>query len=62
MAVNIMRRLYEGIAVPTALYGTETWSMGVAEKRLNAMEMRCPRSMCGVTRMNPVKNEGELVL
>ena len=48
------KRLYEGIAVSTALYGTETWSK---RKRLNVMEMRCQRSMCEVRHMNRVKNE-----
>ncbi len=44
--------------VPTALYGAETRNMGAAErKRLNVMEMRCLRSMCGVTRMDRVRNE-----
>ena len=42
MGMNVKRRLYEGVAVPTALYGTETWRMVVAEKkRLNVMEMKC---------------------
>ena len=32
--------------------------MEVAEKkRLNVMEMKCLRSVCGVTRMNRVRNE-----
>ena len=48
--MNVRRRLYEGVAVPAALYGAETWSMAVAEKkRLNVMEMMCLRSMCGGT-------------
>ncbi len=44
--------------VPAALYGVETWNMGAEErKRLNVMEMRCLRSMCGVARMDRVRNE-----
>ena len=51
--MNVKRRLYEGIAVPTALYGTETWSMAVAEKKiLNVMDMRCLKSMCRVMHMD----------
>ncbi len=43
-------RLYGDIRVTTALYRAETWSMGAAERRrLNVMEIRCLRSMCGVT-------------
>ncbi len=38
--VSARRRLYEGIVVPIALYGTETWNMGAAERRrLNVMEI-----------------------
>ena len=44
--------------VPTALYGAETWNMRAAErKKLNVREMRCLRSMCGVTWMDRVRNE-----
>ena len=58
LGINVKRRLYKGVAVPTALYGTETWSMAVAEKkRLKAMEMRRLRSICGVTHMNRVRNK-----
>ncbi len=46
------------VVVPTALHGAQTWNMGAAErKRLNVMEIRRLRSMCGVTRMDRVKNE-----
>jgi len=58
LEMNVKRRLYEGIVVPTALYGAETWKVGAAERRrLNVMEMRCLRSMCGVTRIDRVRNE-----
>ena len=51
--MNVKRRLYEGIAVATALYGSETWSIAVAEKKkLNVIEMRCLGNMCGVMRVN----------
>ena len=56
--MNVKRRLYEGVAVPTALYEDEKWSMGVAEKkRLNVMEMRCQKSTSGITCMDRVRNE-----
>ncbi len=58
LGMSAKKRLYEGVVIPTALYGAETWNMGVAErKRLNVMEMRYLRSMCGVTRMDRVRNE-----
>ena len=33
MGMNVKRRLYEGVAVPTTLYEAEIWSMAVAEKK-----------------------------
>ena len=48
--------LYERVAVPTAIYRIETWSIAVAEKkRLYVIDMRCMRSMYGVTRMDSEK-------
>ena len=52
------KMLYEGIVVPTALYGAETWGLREAERRkLNVFEMGCLRSMCGVTLWDRVRNE-----
>ncbi len=50
LGLSAKRSLYEGVVIPTALHGAETWNMGAAERsRLNVMEMRCLRNMCGVT-------------
>ncbi len=50
LGISAKRRLYEGVVVPTLLYGAETWNMGAVERKgFNVMEMRCLRSMCGVT-------------
>ena len=58
LKMDAKRRLYEGIAVPTALYGAETWNMSVKDRRrLNVVEMRCLRNMCGVTRRDRIRNE-----
>ncbi len=52
------KRLYEVIVVPTSLYGAETWNVRESERnRLAVFEMRCLRSMVGVTRMDRVRNE-----
>ncbi len=52
------KRLYEGVVVPTVLYGAETWNVWEAERnRLDVFEMRCLRSIVGVTRMDRVRNE-----
>ena len=58
LGMNVKRRLYEGVIVPMALYGAETWGMKKAQKKkLNVLEMKCLRSMLGVTRMDRVRNE-----
>ena len=50
--------LYEGVIVPTALYGAEACGMRSAERRkVNVLEMKCLRSLVGVSRMDRVWNE-----
>ena len=50
--------LYEGVIVPTALYGAEAWGMRSAERRkMNVLEMKCLRSLIGVSRMDIIRNE-----
>ena len=58
VGMNVKRRLYERVAVPTALYGDETWTVAVAEKKLDIMEMRCLKSMCEVTYRQNEKGGG----
>ena len=42
--------LYDGVSVPTALYGAEAWGMRSAERRkVNVLEMKCLRSFVGVS-------------
>ena len=49
--------LYIGVIVPTALYGAETWGIRSAERRtVNVHEMKCLRSLVGVSRMDTVRN------
>ena len=50
--------LYEGVIVPTAWYGAESWGIRSAERRkVNVLEMKCLRSLVGVLRMDRVRNE-----
>ena len=36
--------------MPTALYGAETWGLKADDKkRLDVMEMKCLRTICGLT-------------
>ena len=47
-----------GVIVPTALYGAEACGMRSAERRkVNVLEMKCLRSLVGVSRMDRVRNE-----
>ena len=42
--------LYERVIVPTALYGAEAWGMRSAEgRKMNVLEMKCLRSLVGVS-------------
>ena len=44
---------YEGVVVPTALYVAEAWAMSSAERRkVNVLEMKCLRSLVGVSRVD----------
>lgn len=58
LSIEVKRCLYESVVVPTVLYGSEAWGLRVEERnRLNVFEMRCLRSICGVTRLDRVRNE-----
>ena len=61
LTVNITyskKYLYEVVIVPKALYGAEAWGMRSAERRkVNVLEMKCLRSLVGVSRMYRVRNE-----
>ena len=58
LGIKAQKSLYEGVIVPTVLYGAEAWGMRSAERRkVNALEMQCLRSLVGVSRMDRVKNE-----
>ena len=59
LEIKAKKCLYEGvIIVPTALYGAEAWGSRSAERReVNVLEMKCLRSLVGVSRMDRVGNE-----
>ena len=47
-----------GVIAPTPLYEAEAWGMRSAERRkVNVLEMKCLRSLVGVSRMDRVRNE-----
>ena len=50
--------MYEAIVEPSLLYGSEVWVLNVHErKRVQAVEMNCMRNICGVRRIERVRNE-----
>ena len=58
MGIKAKKYLYEGVIVPTALYGAEAWGIRSTERRkVNDLEMRCLRSLVGVSRVDRVRNE-----
>ena len=59
MGIKAKKSLHESvIIVPTALYRAEAWGIRSAERRkVNVLEMKCLRSLVGVSRMDRVRNE-----
>ena len=50
--------MYEGKVEPSLLNGSEVWGLNVHErKRIEAVEMNCLRNICGVRRIDRVRNE-----
>ena len=57
LEIKVQKCLY-GVIVPTELYGAEAWGMRSAERRkVNVLEMKCLRSLVGVSRIDRVGNE-----
>ena len=54
MEIKAKKCLYEGMVVPTALYGAEELGM---RRNVNVLEMKCLRNLVGVLRMDRVRNE-----
>ena len=58
LRIKSKKCLYEGVIVPTALYGAEAWGMRSVERRkVTVYEMKCLRSLVGVSRIDKVRNE-----
>ena len=58
MGIKAKKCLYEGVIMPTELYVTEAWGVISAERRkVNVLEMKCLRSLVGVSLMDRVRNE-----
>ena len=58
LGIKDKKCLYEGVIVPMALYGAEACGMRSAERRkVNVLEMKCLRSLVGLSRIYRVRNE-----
>ena len=58
LGMNVKKVLYEKVVVPTVMYGSELWGMNVNEgQKLNVFEMKCLRSMTGVSQLDRIRNE-----
>ena len=58
LGIKAKKCLYEGVIVPTALYGADARGKRSAERRkVNVLEMKCLRILVGVSPMDGVRNE-----
>ena len=58
MNVKIKGKVYRTVVRPALMYGAETWALKKAqEKKLEVAEMRMVRWMCGVTKLDKIRNE-----
>ena len=58
LGMNVKKVLYEKVAVPIVMYGSEAWGMKVTERqKLNVFEMKCLRSMTDVSHLDRDRNE-----
>ena len=58
LGIKAKKCLYEGVILPTTLYGAGAWGIRNAERRkVNVLEMKYLRSLVGVSRMDRVRNE-----
>ena len=58
-AISVDICLYDGVIVQAALYRTEACGIRRGERRkVNGLEMKCLRSLVGVSRIDRVRNEG----
>ena len=58
LGIKAKKCLFEVLILPMALYGAEAWGMRSDERRkVNVLEMKCLRSLVGVSPMDRVRNE-----
>ena len=53
LGISAKKCLYVGVIVPTALYGADACGMRSAQRRkVNVLEIKCLRSLTGVSQMD----------
>ena len=57
MGIKAEKCLLEGVIVPTTLYGAEAWGINAERRKVNVPELKCLRSLVGVSRIDRVRNE-----
>ena len=58
LSIDAKVGMYDAIVEPSLLYGSEVWVLNAQEgKRVQAVEMNCMRNICGVRRIERVRNE-----
>ena len=58
LGIKAKKCLYEGVIMPTSLYGADSWGMRSVERRkVYVLEMKGLRSLVGVSRMDRVRND-----
>ena len=57
LGIKAKKCLYEGVIVPTALYGAGALGMSAERRKVNVLEMKCMRSLVGVSRMDRFRCE-----
>ena len=58
ISARVKGRVYKAVVRPALLYGSETWALKkTQERKIEVAEMRMLRWMCGVTKLDRIRNE-----